>query len=189
MGRMRWEDLFADLEAQQASLERLEREQEVAEHTRAERGRIELEHRLVAAEGQGLRLRVAGTGWLVGRLLDLGPGWLLLHAGGSLPGRGREALVPVGAVTAVEGLPRRVGEHAAPGRRPGLRSALRAISRDRAVVRIHDRGGDHETGTIDAVLADHLDLARHPDDTARRGEAVRGVVTVPFAALALVRRL
>lgn len=186
---MRWEDLFADLEAQQAQLERRDRDLEVAEQTRAERGQVELLHRLVATEGGTVRLRVAGVGWLEATLRDVGADWLLLDQGGTLESRGREVLVPCAAVTAVEGLGRRLGAHAAGGRRLGLRSALRAVSRDRAVVRLHDRGGDHVTGTVDAVLADHLDLSRHPDDAPRRAGAVRGVVTVPYAAIALVRRL
>lgn len=189
MGSMRWDDLFADLEAQQTQLEHRERELEVAEQTRAERGQIELVHRLVPAEGRDLRLRVRGAGWLAATLVDVGTDWLLLDHGGTLDGRGREVLVPLAAVTAVEGLPLRVGEHTAVGRRLGLRSALRAVSRDRAVVRVHDREGDHVTGTIDRVLADHLDLTRHPDDSARRASAVRGVVSLPYDALAVVRRL
>lgn len=186
---MRWDDLFADLEAQQGQLERRELELEVAEQTRAERGRIELVHRLVAAEGVTVRLRVAGAGWLEATLRDVGTDWLLLDQGGTLDARGREVLVPLPAVSAVEGLPPRLGEHAAGGRRLGLRSALRAVSRDRAVVRVHDRDGDHVTGTIDRVLGDHLDLTRHPDDAPRRASAVRGTVSLPYAALALVRRL
>jgi hypothetical protein len=187
---MRWEELFADLEGQHAELERRERDLEVAEQTRAERGQVELVHRLVASEGAPLRLRVSGVGWLEATLRDVGADWLLLDHGGTVDARGREVLVPVAAVLAVEGLGRRVGEHtAAGGRRLGLRAALRAISRDRAVVRLHDRDADHVTGTIDAVLADHLDLTRHPDDAPRRSSSVRGVVSIPYGALALVRRL
>lgn len=186
---MRWDDLFADLEAQQTQLERRERELEVAEQTRAERGQVELAHRLLAVEGVTLRLRVSGVGWLEATLRDVGTDWLLLDHGGTLEGRGREVLVPLSAVAAVEGLTRRVGDGSAAGRRLGLRAALRAVSRDRAVVRVHDRDGDHVTGTVDAVLADHLDLSRHPDDSARRASAVRGVVSIPYAALGLVRRL
>ncbi|WP_134772690.1 hypothetical protein [Ornithinimicrobium flavum] len=63
------------------------------------------------------------------------------------------------------------------------------MSRDRAPVRVHDVGGDHVSGTIDAVLADHLDLSRHADDEPRRGTLVRGRTTIPYAAVAGVRRL
>lgn len=186
---MRWENLFADLAAQQEQLERHERLQEVGEHTRAERGQVRLLARLVASEGERLRLRVAGVGWIGAILQGTGADWLLLDHGGSLEGRGREVLVPLAAVTGVEGLSRRVASEKEAGRRLGLRSVLRTVSRDRAVVRVHDSGGDHLTGTIDAVLADHLDLTRHADDTPRRPAAVRGSVSLPYAALAMVRRL
>lgn len=206
---MRWDELFADLEAQQTELARQERELEVAEHTRAERGQITLTDRLVAAEEAraGLRLRVAGQGWVTGRVRDVGDGWLVVdqstldqhsgadrHAGArtrSDPAPGSELLVVLAAVTAVEGLRHRVAgsQATAPGRRLGLRSALRALSRDRAVVRLHTTDGDHLTGTIDRVLADHLDLARHSESEARRRAEVRGVVSVPSAALAMLRRL
>ncbi|AXH95820.1 hypothetical protein [Ornithinimicrobium avium] len=186
---MRWENLFADLAAQQEQLERRERVLEVAEHTRAERGQVQLLARLVAAEGSTLRLGVVGVGRVEALLRDTGTDWLLLDHGGSLEGRGREAIVPLAAVASVDGLPRRVATDQEAGRRLGLASALRAVSRDRAVVRVHDRWGDHLSGTIDAVLADHLDLSRHADDTPRRPAAVRGRVSLPYAALAMVRRL
>src|SRR6478736_106449 len=46
--------------------------------------------------------------------------------------------------------------------------------------------GPRLLGTIDAVGADHLDLAEHPDGLPRRRENVRAVATVPFAALIAV---
>ncbi|MFK5633021.1 MULTISPECIES: hypothetical protein [unclassified Ornithinimicrobium] len=187
---MRWESLFEDLEAQLAGLEQRERAAEVAEHTRAERGQVALTDRLVGAVSTELRLRVGGVGWLRATLLDVGTDWVLLDTGGSLRSRGSEALVPVAALTAVEGLTRRADTREdVESRRFGLRHALRTVSRDRAVVRVHDRDGDHVTGTVDRVLADHLDLTRHADDEPRRAPAVRGVVSLPYAALSLVRRL
>lgn len=186
---MRWENLFADLSAQQEQLEREERRLEVAEHTRAERGQVHLLSRLVAAEGRALRLGVVGVGRVEGVLRDAGTDWLLLEQRGSPAARGGEVLVPLEAVTAVEGLTTRAATEQEAGRRLGLRAALRALSRDRAAVRIHDRWGDHRSGTIDAVLADHLELARHADEVARRPEEVRGRVSVPLTAVAMVRRL
>lgn len=190
MSRMRWERLFSDLEAQLDLLARQEREAEVVEHTRAERGQVALAHRLTAARARQLRLKVYGLGWLEVRLVDVGDDWILGEIQAQVPGRGRELLVPTDAVLAVE----RLGTAADPrrstaSRRFGLAGALRAVSRDRALVRVHDRAGDHVTGTIDRVLADHLDLARHADDEVRRPGAVRGVVSVPYAALAAVRPL
>lgn len=189
MAGMRWHQLFEDLAAQQAALERRELDAEIAEHTRAERGQVQLAHRLVDAVDRPLRVRVRGVGWLEGVLTDVGADWLLLDAQVQAP-TGRELLVPLAAVLAVDGLTVRAdpGEGAA-SRRLGLRHALRAISQDRARVRIHDVEGDHVTGTIDAVLGDHLDLSRHADDEARRPSAVRGRVSLPYAVLTLVRRL
>lgn len=186
---MRWQQLFDDLAAQQSELERRERAAEVAEHTRAERGQVELAHRLVAAVDSRLGLRVRGVGPVEGRLVDVGADWLLLEADLLQP-TGRELLVPLAALVAVEGLPRRSDpREAGASRRLGLRHTLRAVSRDRTRVRVHDVEGDHVTGTVDAVLADHLDLTRHADDEPRREGAVRGSVSVPYAALSLVRRL
>ncbi len=186
---MRWENLFADLAAQQEQLEREERRLEVGEHTRAERAQVRLLDRLAAAEGTTLRVGVAGAGRLEAVLRDLGTDWLLLDHLGGTGSRGGEVLVPLGAVVTVEGLGRRAATAEEAGRRLGLTAALRAVSRDRAVVRVHDRWGDHVSGTVDAVLADHLELTRHADDVPRRPGAVRGSVSVPYAAIATVRRL
>jgi hypothetical protein len=190
MGRMRWERLFEDLEAQADLLARQDLAAEVAEHTRAERGQVELAARMAAALGGALRVKVWGMGWLPVRLVDVGAGWVLLEARAELAGRGLELLVPAGAVLGVEGLGSSVdGRPGAASRRFGFSQALRAVSRDRSTVRVHDRGGDHVTGTVDRVLADHLDLTRHADDEAPRARAVRGTVSLPYAAIAAVRRL
>lgn len=189
MTGMRWQQLFEDLAARQRALELQERAAEIAEHTRAERGQVGLLDRLTATLGAPVRCRVRGVGRLEGVLADVGADWVLLEAPQGGPA-GREMLLPVPALLAVEGLSRRADpDPAAASRRLGLRHALRAVSRDRAPVRVHDVEGDHVTGTIDAVLADHLDLSRHADDEPRRGPALRGTVSLPYAALVLVRRL
>lgn len=185
MTGMRWQQLFEDLAAQQAALELRERDAEIAEHTRAELGQVDLVGRLGAACGRRIRVGVRGAGQLEGALGRVGADWILLHVPGAAGG---ELFVPTAALTSVEGLPHRSEpDPAVP--RPGLRQALRTLSRDRSRVRVHDVTGEHRTGTVDAVLLDHLDLARHADDEPRRSSAVRGRVSVPFAALALVRRL
>ena len=186
---MRWDDLFEDLGAQLELLERQERAAEVAAHTRSERGNVHLVDRFVAALGAPLRVRVRGYGWLEAVLRDVGTDWLLLEQGGQ-GSPSRDLIVPTAAVLAAEGLTHRADDGEGVGsRRFGLRHALRAVSRDRAVVRLHDVDGDHVTGTLDRVLADHCDLTRHADDEPRRPGRTRGVLSVPYAALALVRRL
>ena len=174
---MRWEGLFADLEGRLAAEERRDLDDEVAERTRRERALVELDARLCAATGSVLRIGLAGGAVVEGRLLDVGNGWLLARTGA------REVLVPTAAVVTLGPL----GRESDPGRaarRFALGSALRALSRDRATVGVALMGGGPLlVGTIDAVGADHLDLAEHPDGLPRRQENVTAVTTVPFRGL------
>src|SRR5947209_7808338 len=96
---MRWEQLFADLEAQAAEQDAAAEQAEEASRARAEHGRVLLADRLRGALGQHLSLRCRGAGELGGRLLDVGVDWLLLA-----DAQGREVLVAAGAVSAVAGL-------------------------------------------------------------------------------------
>lgn len=183
-GPMRWQRLFEDLGAQQEALERSELASQIAESTRAERGQVEVVHRLTADLGRHLRFRVRGLGWVEGQLESLGPDWLLLSDASGVTSS-REVLCPLAAVVAVEGLTGRADPRPP---RLDLRHGLRALSRDRARVQVYALDGEYLGGTIDRVLADHLDLSRHADDEPRRAGAVRGVVSVPFDAIALIAR-
>ncbi len=178
---MRWEGLFADLEGQLAAELRRERDDEVAERTRRERALVTLTARLAAALGTPLRLALVGERQVEGELADLGEDWVLLRAGD-----GHEVLVPLARVVTLRSL----APQSAPARsarRFGLGYALRALSRDRAtVVLTLTGGGPRLLGTIDAVGADHLDLAEHLEGLPRRRENVRAVATVPFAAVVTV---
>ena len=176
---MRWEGLFADLEGRLAAEERRDLDDEVAERTRRERALVELDARLCAATGSSLRVGLVGGSTLEGELLDVGDGWLLVRAGTAA----REVLLPTAAVATL-GLLGRESEPGRVARRFALGSALRALSRDRATVGVAlVGGGPLLVGTIDAVGADHLDLAEHPEGLPRRRENVTAVSTVPFAAL------
>lgn len=179
---MRWEGLFADLEGQLAAEQRRERDDEVAERTRRERALVTLPARLAAAVGTPVRMSMAGGLQVDGVLKDLGEDWLLVRAAADA----HEVLVPFAALMAVRAL----GPHSTPARgarRFGLGYALRALSRDRATVVISLVGaGPRLLGTIDAVGADHLDLAEHLEGLPRRRENVRAVATVPFAAVVAV---
>lgn len=180
---MRWDRLFADLEGQLAAGERRELDDEVAERTRRERALVTLPARLGAAVGSPVRVDLVGGARVEGRISDLGEDWLLV-AGSS----GRELLVPLAGVATVS-----VGPSPVPGTRPlgarrfGLGYALRALSRDRATVAVTLVGGGTPlVGTVDAVGADHLDLAEHPQGTVRRRENVTRTTTVATAAVLLV---
>ncbi|MDM8083845.1 hypothetical protein QUV83_03575 [Cellulomonas cellasea] len=174
---MRWEALFADLEAQFAAQSAAELDAQVAELTRAERATVVISDRLRDALGAHLSVRLRGGTVAEGRVLDAAPQWLLLGA------HGRQALIPLAAVVVVAGLTRSV----APG--PGvvegrltLGHALRALARDRVLVQVEVDGAEL-TGRIERVGADHLDLSVGHGEVARRG----GLVAVPFAALCAVR--
>ena len=183
---MRWKALFDDLEAQVEAAEAAELEGEVRDRTRREVGLLGLLDRLRAAQGSALALAVHGAGSTQGRLLDVGPDWLLLQERA-----GQELLVPLSAVLSVGGLPRRAEAPGTTGelaRRLDLRWALRGLARDRAQVQLLLRDGTALAGTLDRVGADYVDLAEHPQGEARRSSAVQGVRLVPLHALALVRQ-
>lgn len=183
---MRWDGLFADLEAQAEALELAERAAEVDERARLEIGRIRLLDRLRPAVGRPVRLRCRGDVTIAGPLRRVGPDWLLIDEGGE-----REALVVTAAVLGVSGLDRLSGVPDTEGvveSRLGLRHALRGIARDRSAVRITDQSGTTVDGTVDRLGADYVELAEHPAGELRRRADVRDVVVLPLAALAVVRR-
>lgn len=203
---MRWERLFDDLEAQLDASSLRELDAEVADRTRRERALLGLHGRLVAAvEGRRqVSVRVAGVGLLAGQVVRVGADWVLLEPGiasggqaivggpaisASESGSG-ELLLPLPAVRAVTGIAGVGGgrENAGLGSSLGLGSVLRAISRDRVTVDVVDVDGQVTAGTLDVVGQDFVDVAEHPVDLPRRHENVVAVRTVPFAALAVVRR-
>lgn len=180
---MRWMQLFADLESQAEALVTAELDSEVAERSRIDTGRLTLADRLRAAEGHPVQLRCSGAGAIAGRLDRVGPDWLLVAAAA-----GSEVLMPIGSLLAVAGLGRGSAP-AAPGTvAPGLRSALRAVARDRAPVRVVLTDGVPVDGTLDRVGADYLEVAEHPPGEPRRAAAVIRVRTVPLAGLGALRR-
>ena len=179
---MRWQDLFADLEAQLLADQRRELQAEVADRTRRERADVTVLDRAARSVGNVITV-VTGAGSVRGTLDDLGKDWLLVQEHGR-----HAALVPMASVTALVGLATRSDDDRGMGRRFGVGVALRAIARDRAAVAIHDVAGGLATGTIDKVGADHLDLAEHPADAVRRATALTGHRVVPFAAIGIVRR-
>ncbi|MFN8097406.1 MAG: hypothetical protein U0Q21_03850 [Dermatophilaceae bacterium] len=177
----RWTRLFADLELAFEAQERRVRDSEVADRTRRDRATIPLAARLGAQRGARIEMRLLGALRVEGRLVDMGTDWIAVAAGAA-----RAFVIPTAAVVSVGGLSRRT-ELASPARRFGLGYALREISRDRMPVTVTDVLGTAYEGTIDVVGKDHLDLAEHPVDEARRTPNVRAIRTIPFAGLACVQ--
>ena len=182
---MRWQGLFADLEAQFEQAAAAELAGEVSERTRREAALLRMVDRMRPVAGHPLVVTVAGHGVLRGRLVDAGCDWLLLEEPG-----GRELLVPLAAVLGVSGLGVRTagpGTEGAVAKRLDLRWALRGLARGRTGMAVGLVDGSLVTGTLDRVGADHLDLAEHGLGEARRVAAVRQVRMVPLAAVAVIR--
>ncbi|MGY1848414.1 hypothetical protein [Blastococcus sp. SYSU DS1021] len=184
---MRWQQLFADLQAQFEAAEEAEERAEWASRARAEIGAVRLADRIGGALGAELVVTCRGAGRVRGVLADRGSDWLLLT-----DERARDQLVAVAAVRAVDGLGRWTApaEEAGPVRvRLDLRRALRGLARDRSAVQLVLDDGTQLTGTIDRVGADYLEVAEHPADQPRRPHAVRRVSAVVVDAVAVVRTL
>ncbi len=179
---MRWEALFADMEAQLDAVRAAELAADVADLTRAERATVALTSRLRAAQDTVLTVRVAGGEPVSGIVVEVAEQWLLLADGP------RRALVPMTAVAAVADLPvtaqPSAGVHVS--RRLGLGHALRALARDRVVVRVATHGGEL-VGRLDRVGADHVDLTVGGEAARARPGAAVTAWTVPIAAIRVVR--
>lgn len=178
---MRWDDLFADLEAQWDSAVRSESETELPEVVRSERASMALTSRLAGCVGHRVTVEVDSR-TITGCLDRLGAGWVQL-----LGRDGRTTVVTMAAIDAWHDLPR-VGAPRDPVlSRLTFGHVLRSLAKDRSAVRVVLRGGAGTvTGTIDRVGADHFDVALHELDQPRRTAHVRGCRTVPVRAVAFV---
>jgi hypothetical protein len=179
---MRWERLFADLEAQLAAAEDADFSSEVADRSRRELALVQLADRMRASTGR-TQVRLDGGESLYGVVAGSGADWVLLADDGA------ETLVPLAAVAWVRDLPMQSDGPGSPVTgRLGLGHALRALARDRAETTVLLRTAERLTGTLDRVGADFVDLAEHPLGEPRRAGAVTSTRTIPFSALAALRR-
>ena len=174
-------DLVAALEADLVSLAHaeadLDRDGEVAERIRIERGAVTLADRLRGSRSNVEIELLGATGRVTGRLVDDGDGWVVLRSSTDAIPRSREHLVALSAVVSVLGL----GRATAPSRSAVSRSwasVLRTWSRDRSEVTVRCVHGQVIVGRADAAYADHLDVIT--------GGGVRH--SVAYAAMACVSR-
>jgi hypothetical protein len=188
---MRWEDLFADLDARFEELADEQMVAELADRQRFAVGQLRMVQRFAGAIGARVLVRTAAGQVVAGRMAQVGPDWLLLGQDA-----GRELVVATRWVTAVEGVRRISALPASPlERRIDLRLTLRGIARDRSPVTITVPGGSvgqgdtgtDLTGTIDRVGHDFLELAQHAPWEPRRSAGVRAVALVPLDAVILAR--
>lgn len=181
---MRWEALFADLEAQLAAAQTAEFTAAVAEASRLEASRIRFTERLRAHQERELGLQLAGGERLVVRLGAVGADWL---AGVAHP---HSVLVPLTGVLAVDGMDREAAraEPSASRSRLGITAPLRRLARDREQVSVHGAQGLLASGLIAGVGRDYVEIAptRKEDPSSRRGGG-RSVRVVPIHAVVWFR--
>lgn len=180
---MRWDGLFADLEAQLAQAAWREVEVEAAEMTRGESAAVHLADRLRGAVGHQVQMRLGAEVRVEMTVSTVGPTWI----GGT--DRAGSLVVPLASVRTVDHrLPRVVPERSASARAMGLGAVFRTLSRARIPVSVIGQDGRQlAEGTIDRVGADHLDIAVHARDEMRRGTSLRGLTLVAFDAIGHVR--
>ncbi|MDQ0755744.1 hypothetical protein [Arthrobacter sp. B3I4] len=183
---MRWDALFADLEAQLAEAERRGLELEVDERARADAVDVELADRVRGSVGLLVRVHLGSGTVCEGSLSHAGSQWLVLDEAR------HQVLIPYAAATRYAGLSRQaVGAGTAVRQRLGLASALRGLARDRASLTVtvwRAAGGEAVLhGVIDRVGRDFFDLAVTAPGEERRGSNVTEVATIPFGALAALR--
>jgi hypothetical protein len=198
--RVRWDDLFADLEGQ---LERELHSEATDLRLHEERQRLEklsLRTRLsnvVRSVGLGgaLRLRVvllSGETVML-RPTTLGRDWLAADLLDAESGR-VQCVIPLSAIAGVllteeQSQASIAVESDATGRlieRVGFPFVLRDLCRRRRSVELDTRVGVL-AGTIDRVARDHLDLAVHPLGTLRRAPEIVHFRLVPFWQIHVIR--
>jgi class 3 adenylate cyclase len=182
---MRWDALFADLEAEAEAEAAAERRSEVADRIRAEFARLRLIDRLQPLLGEpGLSVRIglpAGDA-ITGSVLSIGADWVLLGQ----PGTEVELLVPLAAVQWIEGLgpaSAEPGWEGQVGARFSLRIALRRLTADRSTIALTLVSGDVRHGRLARVGADHVVV----EGAAGTGSGPLAA-TIPLTAIAYLRR-
>ncbi len=172
--RVRWEQLFEDLEMQADGLYLDERDREVEALAQAAYSEITLTGRLQASLGRSIRVGLADGSEVAGALVRCGTGWLLLD------GASGEWLVPQTAVGLVSGLaPGSVPETARPLTvRLSLVSVLRRLAEEdgACILRLH--GGRQIEGDLLRVGADFVAVRTGDSD-----------LDLPLQALVAVRGL
>jgi hypothetical protein len=180
---MRWDALFADLEAAAEGEWLRERDTEIAERTRAELARLRLVDRLAAGQrgaGRGLPdllVDVLAVGALRGEIARVAEDWFVLVTSS------HEWVVAVDAVVGIRGLPptaRSPQTRSAASRGLGWAAAWRVLARDRAPVQVMRRDGSAVTGTPGRVGRDYVEISDIESGTGLSD-------LVPHAAIVAVR--
>ena len=171
---------IAELEARFDEQRVRDLEELVDELTDAERASVTLSARLAGASGI-VTLALRGGQVVSGQILDSTRTWVLVR------GENGDSLVMLSAVVGVWPLGRSVARESSIRGGVGVGHVLRELSARGVGVAIESDGGDHR-GIIDAVYADHVDVALSGAAVSFDGRDEQEGVTVSLA-LAGLRRL
>jgi hypothetical protein len=170
--------LEADLAAIAAADADLERDAEVAERTRIERGSLTLADRLRAVRSP-VEVATFGDGRHAGRVVEVAADSVVLTSVVTTAAHpGVEHLVRLDAVVALRGLGRAVVRRTSPVPPRSTGAILRGWCRDRSQVGVLLVDGAVLAGVASAAYADHLEISLDGGD----------VVTLPYTAIAVVSR-
>ncbi|WP_062078102.1 hypothetical protein [Demequina globuliformis] len=164
---MRWEQLFADLEAQARASEEAQWRGDVADRTRSERASIAWGERLLASVGRAVTVTCTDGERVSGTVIEAGSLWCLLE-----DGAGRSVVIPAPAVVAISGLAPSAAQARVVDSRLTFATLVRGISRDRSRVALALGSGDVQ-GVIAVVGADYCDVRTDVGET----------LTIPLARI------
>lgn len=162
---VRWDALFADLQAQWQAEISADSDAEVHELAEAEAAGTSFADRLRARRGSMITLRLADGSDRAGVVTDAAPEWVVLAEGE------RRHLVPVSAIAIAWPLAGAAPAADRVERGLGLGHVLRALGNQGQEVVVRTHGGDH-AGVLVRVGRDHLDVA-----------GSTGVMSVPWTLL------
>ncbi|MGA0944274.1 MAG: hypothetical protein ACO3UW_00700 [Candidatus Nanopelagicales bacterium] len=168
--------IVADVEAADAAA----LDADIAEVERAARAESRLLDRLRAQ--RDVTLEIVGGGLVTGLVAAVGRDVVVMACDDG------DWAIPQWGISAVVNPVDGIEPGRSVGGKLGLASIARAWSRQRSVVRVMRIGAAPLDGTIDAVGADHLDLAEHDPGEPRHPDAVRRQVTIPLGAVSAIRR-
>lgn len=178
---MRWDLLFADLEAQMDAASQLDLERRVNELARVEASQLTLSEALRGSVNSRLSIVLGNGTAFHGLVVKVEPQWVLLNEGG------RSVILPLAKILRVQG----IGAQRAKTTSNipfTLAAALRVLARNRAMVVLDLDGarGASVRGVLDQVGADYVQLLQLADGVGRDGGNRQGSVVVPIAALSSI---